>query len=50
MGAVADTELAIFQLKISLVGTSKPSVWRRLLVPADLRLDQLHDQHVGIVA
>jgi len=42
MGAVADTELTIFQLKISLVGTSKPPVWRRLLVPADIRLDRFH--------
>jgi hypothetical protein len=31
------------QLKLSLRGVSKPPVWRRLLVPADLRLDRLHD-------
>ena len=31
------------QLKLSLRGVSKPPVWRRLLVPADIRLDRLHD-------
>jgi hypothetical protein len=30
------------QLKVSLRGVSKPPVWRRLLTPADMRLDQLH--------
>jgi hypothetical protein len=34
---------AILQLKISLVGVSKPPVWRRVLVPATMRLDRLHD-------
>src|ERR1019366_5415884 len=32
----------VLQVKISLLGVSKPSVWRRLLVPADIRLDRLH--------
>ena len=32
----------ILQVKISLLGVSKPPVWRRLLVPADIRLDRLH--------
>jgi Plasmid pRiA4b ORF-3-like protein len=32
----------ILQVKVSLLGTSKPPVWRRLLVPADTRLDRLH--------
>lgn len=31
------------QLKLSLHGVSKPPVWRRLLVPAEMRLDRLHD-------
>jgi hypothetical protein len=31
------------QLKLSLRGVSKPPVWRRLRVPADMRLDRLHD-------
>jgi hypothetical protein len=31
------------QLKLSLRGVVKPPVWRRLLVPADIRLDRLHD-------
>ena len=33
----------ILQLKVSLVGASKPPVWRRLLVPATMRLSRLHD-------
>jgi len=33
----------ILQLKISLVGASKPPVWRRVLVPATMRLHRLHD-------
>ncbi|HZL49269.1 MAG TPA: plasmid pRiA4b ORF-3 family protein [Solirubrobacteraceae bacterium] len=32
----------VLQVKISLLGVSKPPVWRRLLVPADTRLDRLH--------
>jgi hypothetical protein len=33
---------AIAQLKVTLMGV-KPPVWRRLLIPANIRLDQLHD-------
>lgn len=33
----------ILQLKVSLVGASKPPVWRRLVVPATMRLDRLHE-------
>ena len=34
---------SVLQLKVSLVGTSDPPVWRRVLVPARMRLDRLHD-------
>lgn len=34
---------AVLQLKISLIGVTKPPVWRRLLVPAGTRLDRLHE-------
>ncbi len=33
----------ILQLKVSLVGASKPPIWRRLLVPATMRLNRLHE-------
>ena len=32
----------VYQIKLTLLGTSPP-IWRRLLVPADLTLEQLHD-------
>lgn len=32
---------SIYQLKITLIGT-RPPVWRRILVPSDLRLSELH--------
>jgi hypothetical protein len=32
----------VLQLKISLVGVSKPPVWRGVPVPATMRLDHLH--------
>jgi hypothetical protein len=31
----------IYQIKVNLLGTSPP-IWRRLLVPAGLTLEQLH--------
>jgi hypothetical protein len=31
------------QVKLTLRGVSKPPVWRRLLLPAEMRLDQLHE-------
>ncbi len=34
---------AILQVKISLLGVSRPPVWRRLLVAANTRLDRLHE-------
>jgi Plasmid pRiA4b ORF-3-like protein len=37
-----ETTLDIYQLKVTLLGTS-PLIWRRLLVPADLTLAQLHN-------
>jgi len=35
-------ERRVLQVKVTLAGVSKPPVWRRLLVPADVRLDRLH--------
>ncbi len=32
----------IYQIKVTLLGT-KPPIWRQLLVPADVTLEQLHD-------
>jgi len=32
----------VFQVKITLDGVADPPVWRRLLVPAGIRLDRLH--------
>ena len=42
MGTGANREQTILQVKIKLLGVSKPPVWRRLLVPGEIRLDQLH--------
>jgi hypothetical protein len=33
----------VLQIKVSLLGASKPPIWRRLLVPASMRLNRLHD-------
>ncbi|MEV5704675.1 plasmid pRiA4b ORF-3 family protein [Actinoallomurus sp. NPDC052274] len=32
-----------YQIKVQLLGVTKPPVWRRLQVPADLSLGELHD-------
>jgi hypothetical protein len=37
-----ETAKDIYQIKVTLLGT-KPPIWRRLLVPAELTLAQLHD-------
>src|SRR4029453_14657048 len=36
-----DKPQEIYQIKVTLLGTDPP-IWRRLLVPADLTLEQLH--------
>jgi hypothetical protein len=42
MGAIPSSDTTIFQVKIRLMGVSKPPVWRRVLVPAEIRLDRFH--------
>src|SRR5947209_5445372 len=37
-----DVPQAVYQVKVTLLGT-RPSIWRRLLVPAELTLAQLHN-------
>jgi hypothetical protein len=37
-----DKSQEIYQIKVTLLGTDPP-IWRRLLVPAELTLEQLHD-------
>ena len=37
----ADGPAPVFQLRVSLAG-SRPPIWRRLEVPADIMLDELH--------
>lgn len=43
MDAASNTDERIFQIKITLKGVSKPPVWRRVLVPAGIRLDRFHE-------
>ncbi|MGH6887163.1 MAG: plasmid pRiA4b ORF-3 family protein, partial [Geminicoccales bacterium] len=33
----------IVQIKVKLLGATKPPVWRQLQLPVDTRLDQLHE-------
>jgi hypothetical protein len=33
----------VYQVKITLLGVENPPVWRRVLVPAAIRLDRLHE-------
>lgn len=37
-----DKAQEIYQIKVTLLGTDPP-IWRRVLVPSDLTLEQLHD-------
>jgi hypothetical protein len=39
---IVETPGEICQIKVTLLGI-KPAIWRRLLVPADLPLERLHD-------
>jgi Plasmid pRiA4b ORF-3-like protein len=43
MGTTSSPGPTIFQVKIRLLGVSKPPVWRRLLVPHGIQLDHLHE-------
>ena len=43
MGSAANTDERVFRIKITLKGVSKPPVWRRVLVPAGIRLDRFHE-------
>jgi hypothetical protein len=40
---------SVYQLKITLRGVSKPPVWRRVAVPADITLDVLHEVIIAAV-
>jgi hypothetical protein len=42
-GRRAGAHVGALRVKISLRGASKPRLWRRVLVPADIRLDRFHD-------
>jgi pRiA4b ORF-3-like protein len=33
----------VYQVKITLIGVENPPVWRRVLIPAAIRLDRLHE-------
>ena len=43
MGATSSPGPRIFQVKIRLLGVSKPPVWRRLLIPPGIQLDHFHE-------
>ncbi|MGE5287345.1 MAG: plasmid pRiA4b ORF-3 family protein [Micromonosporaceae bacterium] len=42
-GRRSESGTLVYQLKITLRGVSKPPVWRRVLVPADVTLRDLHE-------
>jgi hypothetical protein len=43
MGTASSPGPTVLQVKIKLLGVSKPPVWRRLLVPGEIRLDRFHE-------
>ena len=45
-GASTSTDV-IMQIKVKLLGVSKPPVWRRLQLGADTRLDHLHEMIIA---
>jgi hypothetical protein len=44
-----DRDGSVLQVKVSLRGVSKPPVWRRVAVPAEVGLDDLHEVIISVM-